>query len=95
MKTQAHEMGYLFPYLWDESQEVARTFGAVCTPEFYVYSESLGKQILCYKGRLDDNWKEEANVKSRELASALDKILEGKSPSPDQKPSMGCSIKWK
>jgi peroxiredoxin len=95
MKVQAKEKSYSFPYLWDESQEVARSFGAVCTPEFYVYSESLGKQILCYKGRLDDNWKEEEKVTSRDLAAALNAILTGNSPSPDQKPSMGCSIKWK
>jgi peroxiredoxin len=95
MKVRAVEQDYIFPYLHDESQEVARAYGAVCTPEFYVYDSRGGQRTLRYRGRLDDNWKDEASVRSRELAMALDEIMAGQEPSAEQKPSMGCGIKWK
>ena len=104
MKERAQEKGYLFSYLQDETQEVARLYGAVCTPEFYAYGRSSSSQradeladglVLQYKGRLDDNWKDPSKVTRRDLALALDQILLGKLPDLDQKPSMGCSIKWK
>jgi peroxiredoxin len=92
LKKQAQAQGFVFPYLVDETQEVARAYGAVCTPDFFVYDSRLA---LRYRGRLDDHWKEPAKVQRRELAEALDEILAGREPSGDQKPSMGCSIKWK
>ena len=100
MKTLAQKEGFAFPYLYDETQEVAKAYGAVCTPEFYAYSpESVNNQdrkwILKYLGRLDDSWKDEKAVTRRELAEALDQILKGENPSADQKPALGCSIKWK
>lgn len=95
MKVRAQQQGYVFPYLQDATQEVARAYGAVCTPEFYVYANRSGSFVLEYLGRLDDSWKEEAAVKRRELALALDEILAGRSPQTEQKPAMGCSIKWK
>jgi peroxiredoxin len=95
MKAEAREHGFVFPYLQDESQAVARAYGAVCTPDFYVYSQSGKGPTLRYRGRLDDSWKDASAVKRRELAAALDAILAGGSPSPDQLPSMGCSIKWR
>ncbi|MCM2322929.1 MAG: thioredoxin family protein [Oligoflexia bacterium] len=95
MKRVAREEGFVFPYLWDETQEIARAYGAVCTPDFYVYSRRDEGFALGYRGRLDDNWKDESAVTRRELRDALEAILRGEKPASDQKPSMGCSIKWK
>jgi peroxiredoxin len=83
---------YGFPYLHDETQEVARAFGAVCTPDIFVYDRD---RRLAYRGRIDDAWKDEAKVQRRELAEAIEALLAGKTPSSAQRPSMGCSIKWK
>jgi peroxiredoxin len=96
MKARAHEKNYVFPYLHDETQSVARAYGAVCTPDFFAYvHRGAGRFELKYAGRLDDNWKDESQVKRRELAEALDQILVGHDPVTPQNPSMGCSIKWK
>lgn len=95
MKVRAQEQGYVFPYVQDETQQVARAYDAVCTPDPYVYENVGGKFSLRYHGRLDDNWKEAHAVKQTDLRDALDAILSGKSVSNDQKPAMGCSIKWK
>lgn len=99
MKERVKEEGFVFHYLWDETQEVARAYGAVCTPDFFVYkNQTRSKEVefaLKYRGQLDDNWKDAGAVKRRDLALALDAILSGREPSPDQKPAMGCSIKWK
>jgi peroxiredoxin len=86
------DRGYGFPYLHDEPQTVARAFGAVCTPDIFVYDQD---RRLAYRGRIDDSWKDESKVTRRELGAALDALLAGKRPSPEQRPSMGCSIKWK
>jgi len=86
------EKRFGFPYGVDESQDVARAFGAVCTPEFFVYGPD---RRLAYHGRLDDSWRDPAKVRRRELAAAFDALLAGKSPSPEQTVSMGCSIKWR
>ena len=84
--------GYGFPYLHDEPQTVARAFGAVCTPDIFVYDRD---RRLAYRGRIDDSWKDESKVTRRELATALDALLEGGKPGVAQRPSMGCSIKWR
>ena len=86
------EKAYGFPYLVDESQDVARAFGAVCTPDIYVYDKA---RKLVYRGRIDDSWKDPAKVNRRELREAIDAILAGKQPPAKQNPSIGCSIKWK
>jgi len=86
------EKEYRFPYLVDDTQEVARAFGAVCTPDIFVYDEN---RRLAYHGQLDDNWKEPHNVKRQDLKIAVEALLGGKKPPSDQKSSMGCSIKWK
>ncbi len=83
---------YRFPYLVDETQEVARAYGAVCTPDIFVYDEH--KQ-LAYHGELDNNWQDETKVTRHDLREALDAILASRKPFQDQKSSMGCSIKWK
>jgi peroxiredoxin len=83
---------YGFPYLQDETQDVARAFGAVCTPDIFTYDR---ERRLAYRGRIDDSWKDESKVTRRELAAAVEALLDGRTLSPEQRPSMGCSIKWK
>ncbi|MCC7440563.1 MAG: thioredoxin family protein [Bdellovibrionales bacterium] len=95
MKARGLERGYTFPYLRDDDQEVARAYGAVCTPDPYVYENVGGKFLLRYHGRIDDSWKDESQVKARELAAALDAILAARPLADRQFPAMGCSIKWK
>jgi len=92
MKKYAAERGQNFPYLRDETQEVAKAFGAVCTPDIFVYDKN---RMLVYHGRLDDNWKDESAVKSHDLRDAIEAVLAGVPPKSGQFPSMGCSIKWK
>lgn len=86
------ERGYGFPYLVDESQDVARAFGAVCTPDIYVYGPD---RRLAYHGRIDDNWKEPERATRRELAAAIEALLAGEDPEREQQPTIGCSIKWR
>ncbi len=81
-----------FPYLHDEKQHVARDYGAVCTPDIFVFD---GERKLRYHGRIDNNWKEPLKVSSHELRDALSALVEGREPRSDQHPAMGCSIKWK
>lgn len=92
MKTRADEQGYVFPYLFDVTQQTAHDYDAVCTPDIYLYDE---KRILKYRGRIDDNWKDETKVTRNELQMAIDLLLESKEIDFDMIPSMGCSIKWK
>ncbi|MDP3976222.1 MAG: thioredoxin family protein [bacterium] len=91
-KKTISEWGINFPYLIDESQEVARAYQAQCTPDIYVFDQD---RQLVYHGRIDDNWKDPAGVTQQELKIAIDTLLRGGKPSTDQKPTIGCSIKWK
>ena len=93
MKRVADEFGFPFPYLLDETQAVAKAYGAVCTPDFFGYNADLGLQ---YRGRLDESRKEAAPATvRRDLFEAMKQVaLSGQGPA-DQIPSMGCSIKWK
>ncbi len=86
------ELGIEFPYLVDESQDVARAFRAQCTPDIYLYNKN---KELVYHGRIDDNWKDEDAVTREELKEALNNMAAGIPVDPKQKPSMGCSIKWR
>jgi len=92
MRNRAELKKYPFPYLYDADQSVAKNFGAVCTPDFFVYNSELK---LCYRGRLDDSWKNPATVTRHELRHALLQVLDNKEVPLTQYPSMGCSIKWK
>lgn len=83
---------YPFPYLQDLSQQVAKDFGAVCTPDFFLYDRDLK---LAYRGRLDNNWKDESQVTYRELFDAALKLKRGQRIVDPINPSMGCSIKWR
>jgi hypothetical protein len=92
MKRLAAERKLPFPYLYDETQEVAQTFGAVCTPDFFGYNKNLQLQ---YRGRLDASRKEPVPNAHRDLFEAMKLVAQtGRGPQ-DQIPSMGCSIKWK
>lgn len=94
MKAHAGQKGYAFPYLKDESQDVIKAFGAVCTPDFFLF-DAGGR--LVYRGRMDDNTtpRKDAPVSRHDLRDALEAVLAGRAVDPDQKPSRGCSIKWK
>ena len=93
MQEIAKEFDYSFPYLLDETQEIARAYGAVCTPDFFGYDARLGLQ---YRGRLDASRKEAAPADvRRDLFEAMKQVADtGKGPA-DQIPSIGCSIKWR
>ncbi len=92
LQRRAQEKKYPFAYLHDPDQKVARQYGAVCTPDFFVYGS--GGKKLAYRGRLDDSWKEPSKVTRRELFEAVQALAKGQSISAPQTPSMGCSIKW-
>ena len=80
-----------FPYLVDETQDVARAFKAQCTPDIFLFGKD---HKLVYHGRIDDNWQDESKVTREELKEALNNHATGQPISVDQKPCMGCSIKW-
>lgn len=89
----AQKVGYPFPYLFDETQEVAKAYDAACTPDFYLFDAELK---LVYRGQLDDSRPGNGiPVNGRNLREALDNILNNNPQRKDQKPSMGCNIKWK
>jgi peroxiredoxin len=93
MAEEAKSAGYLFPYLYDESQTAAKAYRAACTPDFYLFDHN---QILVYRGEFDDSRPGNGiPVTGKALRSALDSVLAGKPVSPQQKPSLGCNIKWK
>jgi thiol-disulfide isomerase/thioredoxin len=93
MAREARAAGYSFPYLFDESQATARAFRAACTPDLYVF-DMTGK--LAYRGQFDDSRpKNDLPVTGKDARAAVDALLAGKAPPVLQKPSIGCSIKWK
>ena len=93
MKAHAAEEGYPFPYLYDETQEIAKAYDAACTPDFYIFD---GDMKLAYRGRLDDSRPNSGiPVTGSDMRNAIDNILAGKPLPTMQVPSMGCNIKWK
>jgi peroxiredoxin len=93
MAEEVKRVGYSFPYLYDESQAVAKAYRAACTPEFYVFDK--GRRLV-YRGRLDGSTPGNGvPTTGEELRAALDAVLAGRAVSAEQKPSMGCNIKWK
>jgi peroxiredoxin len=93
MKKERAAFGYGFPYLYDETQEVARAYRAACTPDFYVFDRD---RRLAYRGQLDDSRPGNGiPVTGKDLRAALDAVLAGRPAPAGQKPSMGCNIKWK
>jgi peroxiredoxin len=93
MKATAKKEHYTFPYLYDESQEVAKAYMAACTPDFYLFDADLK---LVYRGQLDDSRPgNDQPLTGNDLANAMDNLLLGNDIAPIQKPSIGCNIKWK
>jgi len=93
MAEEAKEAGYCFPYLFDESQAVAHAYRAACTPDFFLFDKN---HRLAYRGQLDDSRPGNGiPVTGKDLRAAIDGLLAGKVPTNEQKPSLGCNIKWK
>ncbi|MFA5251264.1 MAG: thioredoxin family protein [Phycisphaerae bacterium] len=93
MAQKAKEAGFTFPYLYDETQEVAKAYGAACTPDFFLYDKDIK---LVYRGQMDDSRPgNNVPITGSDLRAALEAVLEGKKVPTKQKPSMGCNIKWK
>ncbi|MEX0714187.1 MAG: thioredoxin family protein [Pirellulales bacterium] len=93
MAEEVKARGYTFPYLYDESQAVAKAYRAACTPDFYVFD---GQRRLAYRGQLDSSRPDSGiPVTGADLRRALDAVLAGKAPAAEQRPSIGCNIKWK
>jgi len=92
MAEEAASAGYDFPYLYDESQAAARAYSAACTPDFFLFD---GQKALVYRGQFDDSRPESGiPVTGADLRVACDAVLAGQQPTSDQKPSIGCNIKW-
>ncbi len=98
MRAQAARLGWRFPYLLDETQEVARSYGAACTPDFFLFDADLK---LAYRGQLDGSrprrgdFGNDVPVTGEDLRRAIDEVLSGRAPSADQRTSLGCNIKWR
>ena len=93
LAAMAKELGFTFPYLFDGSQDVARAYDAQCTPDFFLY-DSQG--ALAYRGQLDDSRPGNGQpVTGKDLRAALDALIAGRPVPADQRPSIGCNIKWK
>ena len=93
MVREAEERGYPFPYLYDETQEVAKAYRAACTPDFYLFD---GGRRLVYRGQLDPSRPDSGiPVTGSDLRAAIDAVLAGRPVAAEQRPSLGCNIKWK
>lgn len=93
MAEEARAAGYTFPYLFDEDQQVARSYRAACTPDFYLFDRT---RKLVYRGEMDNSRPGNGRpVTGADLRGALDAVLAGRSVAPDQRASVGCNIKWK
>jgi peroxiredoxin len=93
MVREAEERGYRFPYLYDETQEVAKAYRAACTPDFFLFDRD---RRLVYRGQFDDSRPDSGKpITGADLRAAVDAILGGRKPKDEQLPSIGCNIKWK
>jgi peroxiredoxin len=93
MRQERDEAGYTFPYLLDETQNVAKAYRAACTPDFFLFDE---QRRLVYRGQFDESRPgNDVPVTGSDLRTAIDALLEGRAPTGDQRPSIGCNIKWK
>jgi hypothetical protein len=93
MRKEALRYGYTFPYLFDADQSVAAAYTAMCTPDFFLFDSN---RELAYRGRFDESRPNSGTaVTGADLRAAVNAVLSGQPASPDQRPSMGCSIKWK
>lgn len=93
MAVEARDAGYTFPYLYDETQDVAKAYRAACTPDFFLFDE---RRTLVYRGQFDDSRPgNDVPVTGRDLRAAADAVLAGQPVAAEQKPSIGCNIKWR
>jgi peroxiredoxin len=93
MKDEAQAAGYTFPYLFDETQDVAKAYSAACTPDFFLFDQD---QKLVYRGQFDDSRPQSGiPITGKDLRAACDAVLSGKKVAEIQKPSIGCNIKWR
>ena len=98
MREQAARLGWEFPYLLDANQEVARSYGAACTPDFFLFDRELR---LVYRGQLDSSrprrkdFGNDEPVTGKDLRAAMDALIAGSQPDPEQRSSIGCNIKWR
>lgn len=93
LKAMANQLGFTFPLCYDETQETAKAYTAACTPDFFLFDAN---QSLVYRGQLDDSRPgNDRPVNGKDLRAAMDAVLAGQSIPSDQKPSIGCNIKWK
>jgi peroxiredoxin len=93
LREMAAELGFVFPYCFDETQDVARAYAAACTPDFFLFDHG---SRLVYRGQLDDSRpRNDKPVTGRDLRDAIEAVLDGRPVNADQKPSLGCNIKWK
>lgn len=93
MVHEAEQRGYMFPYLYDETQEVAKAYRAACTPDFFLFDRN---QRLVYRGQMDESRPKTGTVPTgKDLRMALNAVLSGQSVPSDQRPSLGCNIKWR
>ncbi len=93
MKITARSLGYTFPYLYDETQDTALAYQAACTPDFFIFDKDL---ILVYRGQLDDSRPGNGmQLTGKDIRNALDALLNNREVSGEQRPSIGCNIKWK
>ncbi len=93
LAAEAVEAGYVFPYLFDETQEVAKAYTAACTPDFFLFDRD---RLLVYRGQMDSSRPNSGvSATGDDLRAAIDAVLQGRPVSEDQRPSVGCSIKWR
>jgi len=93
MANLAREAGFTFPYLYDETQEVAKAYNAACTPDFFLFDQEMR---LVYRGQMDDSRPgNNIPVTGVDLTAAIEAVIAGRKVNPEQKPSIGCNIKWK
>jgi peroxiredoxin len=93
LKEMAEQLGFVFPFCYDESQETAKAYTAACTPDFFLFDAN---QQLVYRGQLDDSRPgNDRPITGKDLRAAMDAVLASQAVNPDQKPSIGCNIKWK
>ncbi len=95
MQKLAKDKGYSFPYLFDETQEIAKTYGATKTPHVYLLQKEKGEYIVKYIGAIDDNADDASAVKEKYVENAVDNLLSGKPVTPETTKAIGCGIKWK
>lgn len=95
MKIRAEEKGFSFPYLFDETQEVAKSYGATRTPHVYLVAKDSGKLVVKYIGAIDDNYQDASSVKERYVANAIASLEAGEPVAEKETKAIGCTIKWK